>query len=105
MAPPVGRPLIEHVWTEGLGWVHVATGEPFSPDVYLAGVRRRQRELERRRYWDPSTGTRERRWLRTKRQAAAKPRKTSKVQLTLDQARSDTPGIYGSLREIDNDNE
>ena len=99
---PVGRPLVDYIWKEGFGWIHTATGEPFDHDAYMSGVRRRQRDLERRRYWDPSTGTRDRRRLRAKRQAAAKPRKRRAEQLTLDQARSDAPGINECLREIDN---
>ena len=48
MARPHGRPLAEHVWRDG-GWYNAVTGKPFNEEVYLAGVRRRQAECERRR--------------------------------------------------------
>ena len=86
MALPQGRPLAEHVWRED-AWYHASTGMPFNEEVYKAGVLRRQADCERRRYWDPPTGTRERRLLRAKRAAAARPRKSYATQLTLDQAR------------------
>ena len=100
MARPTGRPLAERVWQEG-GWVHAITGEPFCREVYKAGVRRRQADCERRRYWDLSTGVRERRLQRTKNMATKHwgPPK----QLTLDQVRSGIQVIYGSLKETDND--
>ena len=101
MAPP-GRPYAEHVWKDGFGWVHEATGEPFSQAVYRAGVLRRQAGCERRRYWDPSTGVRERRHERTK-QLAAK-RCGPPKQLTLDQVRSGIQVVYESLKETDNEN-
>ena len=103
MAPPPGRPLAEHVWKEGFGWVHAATGELFDQAIYMAGVHRRQAECERRRYWDPSTGVRERRLQRTKRVATKRRRRAE--QLTLDRVRSDTPEIYEGLKEIDYDND
>ena len=83
MARPRGRPLAEHVWRDG-EWYHAVTGKPFNEEVYIAGVRRRQAKCERRRYWDDSSGTRQRRLLRTMRDAANKPRKRRKgMQLTL----------------------
>ena len=66
MARPQGRPLAEHVWRDG-GWYHAVTGKPFNEEVYIAGVRRRQAECERRRYWDVCSGTRQRRLLRDQR--------------------------------------
>ena len=87
MARPPGRPLAEHVWRDG-AWVHVATGQPFDPVRYLAGVKRRQAECQRRRYWDESTGARQRRLARAK--AVGGKRRRRAEQLTLDQARSDT---------------
>ena len=87
MARPPGRPLVEHVWRDG-AWVHVATGQPFDPVRYVAGVKRRQAECQRRRYWDESTGARQRRLARAKAVAGKRRRRTE--QLTLDQARSDT---------------
>ena len=101
MARPLGRPLAEYVWQEGY-WIHATTGEPFSQATYIAGVLRRQAECERRRYWDASTGTRERRLQRTRREAAARPRKrraTQLTQLTLDHVREGgaTP-VLDSLR-------
>ena len=106
---PVGRPPSGYEWQEG-GWVHTTTRQPYSYEVYKAGVRKRQRDLERRRYHDPSTGTRARRRLRTEREAAARAREREAAteawkrpkQLTLDQARSDDAGINQSLLEIDN---
>ena len=84
MARPQGRPLAEHVWRDG-GWYHAVTGEPFSKDVYFVGVRRRQAECERRRYWDDTSGTRQRRLLRSMRDAANRPRKRrAAMQLTLE---------------------
>ena len=83
MAWPQGRPLAEHVWRDG-GWYHAVTGEPFNEEVYIAGVRRRQAECERRRYWNDSSGTRQRRLLRSMRDAANRPRKRrAGMQLTL----------------------
>ena len=87
MALPPGRPLAEHVWRDG-AWVHVATGQPFDPVRYVAGVKRRQAECQRRRYWDESTGARQRRLARAK--AVGGKRRRRAEQLTLDQARSDT---------------
>ena len=81
MPRPLGRPFAEYAWQEGC-WVHATTGEPFSQATYRAGVLRRQAECERRRYWDASTGTRERRLQRTRREAAARPRKRRAAQLT-----------------------
>ena len=83
MAWPQGRPLAEHVWRDG-GWHHAVTGEPFNEEVYIAGVRRRQAECERRRYWNDSSGTRQRRLLRSMRDAANRRRKRrAGMQLTL----------------------
>ena len=86
MPRPLGRPFAEYAWQERC-WVHATTGEPFSQATYRAGVLRRQAECERRRYWDASTGTRERRLQRTRREAAARPRKRRATQLTLDHVR------------------
>ena len=83
MARPQGRPLAEHVWRDG-GWYHAVTGKPFNEEAYIAGVRRRQADCERRRYWDDASGTRKRRLLRSMREAAKRPRKRlAAVQLTL----------------------
>ena len=58
------------------------TGKPFNEEVYIAGVRRRQADCERRR--DDASGTRKRRLLRSMREAAKRPRKRlAAVQLTL----------------------
>ena len=108
---PVGRPPLGYEWREGR-WVHAATGEPLSQETYRAELRRRQRELEKRRYWDEDTGTRARRRLRTLRDAAARaaagaaarPRKPRQVTL-VEQLRSDTPESNGSLMAIDNQRE
>ncbi len=84
MARPLGRPLAEHVWRDG-EWYHAVTGKPFNEEVYIAGVRRRQAECERRRYWDISSGTRQRRLLRSMRAAANRPRKRrATMQSTLE---------------------
>ena len=66
------------------------TGKPFNKDAYFAGVRRRQAECKRRRYWDDTSGTRQRRLLRSMRDAANRPRKRrTAMQLTLqDEPRS-----------------
>ena len=98
---PVGRPPDGYEWQEGVGWVRTATGEPYTFEAYKADVRKRQRDLERRRYHDPSTGTRARRRLRTEREAAAKAREREEApkawkryatrQLTLDHLRDNTP--------------
>ena len=109
---PTGRPPIGYEWKDGVGWIRTATGEPYTFEAYIADVRKRQRDLERRRYHDESTGTRARRRLRTEREAAAKARereaaaKSSKRprQQTLDQVRWDTPGLNDSLLEIISDN-
>ena len=82
---PVGRPPLGYEWKDGFGWIRTATGEPFSQGAYRAELRRRQRELEKRRYWDEHTGTRARRRQRTLKEAearaAARPGKPR--QLTL----------------------
>ena len=83
MARPQGRPLAEHVWRDG-GWYHAVTGKPFNEEAYIAGVRRRQADCERRRYWDDASGTRKRRLMRSMREAVKRPRKRlAAVQLTL----------------------
>ena len=66
-------------------WYHAVTGKPFNEEVYIVGVRRRQAECERRRYWDDSSGTRQRRLLRSVRDAANRPRqRRAAMQLTLE---------------------
>ena len=96
MARPQGRPLAEHLWRDG-GWYHAVTEKPFDQEVYIAGVRRRQAECERRRYWDDTSGTRTRRLLRSMRDAAKRPRKRrGAMQLTLESA----PCLAAELRHI-----
>ena len=104
MARPHGRPLVEHVWRGG-EWLHATTGMPFDEDVYKAGVLRRQAACERRRYWDPTTGVRERQRERNKMLAAARPLKRTRhvEQLTLDHVRSGSPLRNENLKEIRND--
>ena len=86
MARPQGRPLVEHLWRDS-GWYHAVTEKPFDQEVYIAGVRRRQAECERRRYWDDTSGTRKRRLLRSMRNAASRPRKRrAAMQPTLESA-------------------
>ena len=101
---PVGRPPIDYEWKEG-GWVHVVTGARYTYEAYMAGVRKRQREFEKRRYWDETTGTRYRRRTRTLRiaasRASARPRKPRQATL-LEQVRSDPPDANDGLMEIDN---
>ena len=96
---------MEHVWRGG-EWLHATTGMPFDEDVYQAGVLRRQAACERRKYWDPTTGVRERQRERNKTLAAAKPlkRKLHGEQLTLDCVRSVSPMRNENLKEISNDN-
>ena len=102
---PVGRPPIDYEWKEEGDWFHVVTGARYTYEAYKAGIRKRQRELEKRRYWDESTGTRERRRTRTLRAAAARasarPRKPRQATL-LEQVRSDPPDANDGLMEIDN---
>ena len=84
MTRPQGRPLAEHFWRDGR-WHHAVTGKPFNEEEYIAGVRRRQAECERRRYWNDSSGTRQRRLLRSMRDAASRPRKRrAAMQTTLE---------------------
>ena len=83
MARPQGRPLAEHVWRDG-GWYHAVTGKPFNEEAYIAGVRRRQADCERRRYWDDASGTRKRRRMRSMREAVKRRHeRLAAVQLTL----------------------
>ena len=101
---PVGRPPLGYEWKDGFGWIRTATGEPLSQEAYRAELLRRQRELEKRRYWDEHTGTRARRRQRTLKEAEA--RAAAKVhrprQLTLlEQLRSSTPEPNRSRMEID----
>ena len=93
MSRPVGRPLAGHVWRDA-AWVHEDTGLPYSEEAYKAGVLRRQAECERRRYWDDSSGTRQRRLQLAKREAFARrtKRNNAMTQLTLDHH----PGARGS---------
>ena len=102
---PQGRPLAEYTWRGG-EWLHAMTGKPFDVNVYRAGVLRRQAACERRRYWDPSTGVRQRQRERNKMLAAAKlvKRKRHGEQLTLDHVRSRSPIRNDNLKEISNDN-
>ena len=100
MARPPGRPLVEHVWREDGAWVHAASGEPFDPVRYVAGVKRRQAECQRRRYWDESTGARQRRLARAK---AVGGRRRAE-QLTLDQVRSDASEKITRLKGTQDDN-
>ena len=87
---PVGRPPDGYEWQQGVGWVRTATGEPYTFEAYKADVRKRQRDLERHRYHDPSTGTRARRRLRTEREAENRPRKGRPIrQRTLDHVLKD----------------
>ena len=98
---PAGRPPIGYEWKDGVGWIRTATGEPYTFETYIADVRKRQRDLERRKYHDESTGTRARRRLRTEREAAAKAREREAAakarkrhatrQLTLDHLRDNAP--------------
>ena len=105
---PVGRPPLGYEWKDGFGWIRTATGEPFSQGAYRAELRRRQRELEKRRYWDEHTGTRARRRQRTLKEAEARaaPKVHRPRQLTLlEQLRSSTPEPNRSLMEIHNQRE
>ena len=104
MARPPGRPLVEHVWRGG-EWLHATTGMPFDEGAYKAGVLRRQAACERRRYWDPSTGVRERQRERNKVLAAARTLKRTRdgEQLTLDHVRSGIPTRNENLKEISNE--
>ena len=98
MARPQGRPLAEHFWRDG-GWYHTVTGKPFNEEVYIAGVRRRQAECERRRYWDDASGTRERRLMRSMRDAANRPRKRrAAMQLTLESVPRSAEELRRSLK-------
>ena len=86
MARPQGWPLADHVWRDG-GRHHAVTGKPFNEEVYVAGVRRRQAECERRRYWNDASGTRQRRLQRSMRDAAHRSRKRrAAMQTTLSAA-------------------
>ena len=98
MARPQGRPLVEHLWRDG-GWYHAVTEKPFDQEVYIAGVRRRQAECERRRYWDDTSGTRKRRLLRSMRDAANRPRKRrAAMQLTLESVPRSAAELRRSLK-------
>ena len=98
MARPQGRPLAEHVWRDG-AWYHAVTGEPFNKDAYFAGVRRRQAECERRRYWDDTSSTRQRRLLRSMRDAANRPRKRrADMQLRLESVPRSAAELRHSLK-------
>ena len=75
---------MEHLWRDN-GWYHEVTKKPFDQEVYIAGVRRRQAECERRRYWDHTSGTRQRRLQRSMRDAGDKRRnRRAAMQLTLE---------------------
>ena len=98
MARPQGRPLAEHVWRDG-GWYHAVTGKPFNEEAYIAGVRRRQADCERRRYWDDASGTRKRRLMRSMRDAANRPRKRrAAMQLTLESVPRSAAGLRRTLK-------
>ena len=100
MTRPQGRPLAEHFWRNG-GWYHAVTGKPFNEEVYIAGVRRRQAECERRRYWDDTSGTRQPRLLHSMRDAANRPRKRhAAMQLTLESAPCSAAQLHHVLKDL-----
>ena len=67
MTPPRGRRPVGYLWhEEGARWVSYATGEPLDVARYMEGVRDRRRACDRRRYWDETTGVRQRRKVRAR---------------------------------------
>ena len=61
-----------------------ATGEPLDPGMYLEGVRDRRRACDRHRYWDETTGARQRRKVRARleRKRPPQPRQSTLEELT-----------------------
>ena len=90
--------LVEHLWRDS-GWYHAVTEKPFDQEVYIAGVRRRQAECERRRYWDDTSGTRKRRLLRSTRDVANRPcKRRAAMQLTLESVPRSAAELRRSLK-------
>jgi len=76
MAPPTGRPIKQHVWHDGRGWVHHDTGVDFDAVSHAQQVRAAKLECMHRLYWE--RGGRARRLARY-----TKKRKPKPIQLTL----------------------
>ena len=67
MTPPRGRRPVGYLWhAGGAGWVSYTTGQPLDVARYMEGVRDRRRACDRRRYWDETTGVRQRRKVRAR---------------------------------------
>ena len=64
MVAPKGRPPLFHKWVDGLGYVHVQTGEKFDRLKHKDFTRARKCKCERIRYWDPRKTVRLRRLSR-----------------------------------------
>ena len=74
------------------GWRMVPCGDG-------KALQRRQADCERRRYWDDASGTRQRRLLRSMRDAANRPRKRrAAMQLTLEGVPRSAAGLRRTLK-------
>ena len=63
---PRGRPPRGFVWNAESGeWRHADTGEALSATGRRQRFKEKRRRYERSRYWDPSTGVRQRRLQRS----------------------------------------
>ena len=112
MTAPQGRRPVGYAWdADRACWASYTTGEPLDDATYMEGVRARRRACDRRRYWDESTGVRQRRKLRARvaRKRPLKPvqgtldgllRRRRAAQLTLDHAHSEAPET-GGLKKPD----
>lgn len=70
---PRGRPPSGFVWSAATGdWRHAETGEAFCATRQRKIFEEKRRRRERSRYWDPSTGVRQRRLKRSGGRRAAK---------------------------------
>ena len=63
---PRGRPPSGFVWNADTGeWRHAGTGEALCATGRRQRFKEKRRGYERSRYWDPSTGVRQRRLQRS----------------------------------------
>ena len=84
MTPPRGRRPVGYLWhAGGARWVSYTTGQPLDVARYMEGVRDRRRACDRRRYWDETTGVRQRRKVRARLERKHPP---EPLQSTLEDA-------------------
>ena len=86
MTPPRGRRPVGYFWdARSACWLSYTTGKPLDEATYMEGVRARRRACDRRRYWDETSGVRQRRKVRARleRKHPPKPLQSTLGELTL----------------------